>query len=72
LRINKFLIDLDILHSNNQMIHIHQASTVNTMLNGASEYCSVRTIIKVCQDLGILLYNFFNDAIFVDLEEEID
>lgn len=47
-------------------------STVNTMLNGASEYCSVRTIMKICQGLGITLFDFFNDDIFKDLEEELD
>ncbi len=47
-------------------------STVNTMLNGQSEYCSVRTIMKICQGLEISLYDFFNDDIFKDLEEELD
>ena len=47
-------------------------STVNTMLNGASEYCSVRTIMKICQGLNISLYDFFQDDIFKNLEEELD
>ena len=47
-------------------------STVNTMLNNCSEYCSVKTIIKICQGLGISLYDFFNDDSFKDLEEEND
>ena len=45
-------------------------STLNTMLNGASEYCSVRTIIKICQGLEINLSDFFNDNIFQDLDIE--
>ena len=45
-------------------------STLNTMLNGASEYCSVRTIIKVCQGLDISLYDFFNNDIFKNLDDE--
>lgn len=47
-------------------------STVNTMLNGSSEYCSVRTIMKICQGLEISLYDFFNDEIFKNLEDELD
>lgn len=45
-------------------------STLNTMLNDKSEYCSVRTLQKVCQGLNITLYDFFNDDIFKDLEIE--
>ena len=47
-------------------------STLNTMLNNKSEYCSVRTLQKVCQGLDITLYEFFNDEMFKHLEEEID
>lgn len=47
-------------------------STVNTLLNGQSEYCSVRTIMKVCQGLGISLFDFFNDDLFKNLDEEVD
>lgn len=45
-------------------------STLNTMLNNKSEYCSVRTIKKVCQGLNISLFDFFNDDIFKNLEDE--
>ena len=45
-------------------------STLNTMLNKKSEYCSVRTLQKFCQGVGITLYDFFNDDIFKDLEIE--
>lgn len=45
-------------------------STLNTMLNNKGEYCSVRTLQKVCQGLGITLYDFFNDDIFKELEIE--
>ncbi len=45
-------------------------STLNTMLNDKSEYCSVRTLQKVCQGLNISLYDFFNDDIFKELETE--
>lgn len=47
-------------------------STLNTFLNGQSEYCSVKTIIKVCQGLNITLYDFFNDERFKNIEVEID
>ena len=47
-------------------------STFITMLNGCSEYCSVKTIIKICQGLGITLYDFFNYEAFKDLDEELD
>lgn len=45
-------------------------STLNTMLNNKSEYCSVRTLQKFCQGLGISLYDFFNDDMFKNLEFE--
>jgi DNA-binding Xre family transcriptional regulator len=45
-------------------------STLNTMLNNKSEYCSVRTLQKICQGLGISLYDFFNDEMFKILDEE--
>ena len=45
-------------------------STLNTMLNNKSEYCSVRTLQKVCQGLGITLYDFFNDEAFKNLDIE--
>ncbi len=45
-------------------------STLNTMLNNKSEYCSVRTLQKVCQGLGISLPEFFDDEIFTNLDEE--
>ena len=46
-------------------------STLNTMLNNKSEYCSVRTLQKACQGLDISLFEFFNDEIFktLDIEE---
>lgn len=47
-------------------------STLNTFLNGKNEYCSIKTIIKVCQGLGITLYDFFNDDSFKNLEIEMD
>ncbi len=45
-------------------------STLNTMLNNKSEYCSVKTLQKVCQGLSISLFDFFNDEIFKNLEDE--
>ena len=45
-------------------------STLNTMLNNKSEYCSVRTLQKVCQGLGISLPEFSDDEIFTNLDEE--
>ncbi|HAJ77975.1 MAG TPA: hypothetical protein DCO89_02800 [Clostridiales bacterium] len=40
------------------------------MLNNKSEYCSVRTLQKVCQGLGITLFDFFNDEAFKNLDIE--
>ena len=45
-------------------------STLNSMLNDESDYCSVRTLIKICQGLGITLYEFFNDETFNDIDYE--
>ena len=45
-------------------------STLNTMLNNKSEYCSIKTIIKFCQGVSISLYDFFQDESFKNLEIE--
>lgn len=45
-------------------------STLNSMLNDNSEYCSLKTIIKFCQGIGISVYDFFQDERFKKLDVE--
>ena len=45
-------------------------STLNTFLNNRSEYCSVKTLQKICQGLSITLYDFFNDELFKNIDDE--
>ncbi len=46
-------------------------STVYSMLNEKSQNPGVVSLKKICDGLGITLKDFFNDDIFVGLEQEI-
>ena len=45
-------------------------STLNSLLNNDKQFPSIKTIQKVCQGLGISLYDFFCDDIFKNIEYE--
>ncbi|MBE7082866.1 MAG: hypothetical protein E7378_04270 [Clostridiales bacterium] len=47
-------------------------STLNSMLNNKSEYCSMKTITKFCQGVGISVFDFYNDDLFKCNDEEVD
>lgn len=69
---------LNLMHEKNMSINavcvkgFLTTSTLNTFLNNKNEYCSMKTIIKVCQGLGISVYEFFCCDMFKHLDEEID
>ena len=46
-------------------------STVKNILNGASKNPGVVTIKMICDGLGISLTEFFDTAVFRELEQEI-
>ncbi len=46
-------------------------STINSIINTGSNNPTVSTIKKICDGLGITLAEFFDDAVFTDLEQEI-
>lgn len=46
-------------------------STIYSMLNSKSKNPGIVTIQKICDGLGITIRQFFDDALFDDLEPEI-
>ncbi len=45
-------------------------STINSILNGHSKKVQVLTILRICLGLNIQLNDFFNDEIFIDIDDE--
>ncbi len=46
-------------------------ATVRNILNGRSKNPGAITLIKLCDGLGITIFDFFNTDIFRNLEQEI-
>ena len=46
-------------------------STINNIINTGSKNPTVSTIKKICDGLDITLAEFFDDAIFTSLEQEV-
>lgn len=46
-------------------------STIKNIIYGKSKNLGIVTIAKICDGLNITLYDFFNDKIFMNLEQEI-
>ena len=46
-------------------------STINNIVSGRNNSTTVTTIKKLCDGLGITIEDFFNSALFHDLEQEI-
>lgn len=46
-------------------------STLNNIINGSSDNPTVSTIKKICDGLDITIIDFFDNKIFVNLEQEI-
>ncbi len=47
-------------------------STVKSIINGSSKNPGFCTIKKLCDGLDITVVEFFEDVIFMDLEQEIE
>ena len=46
-------------------------STLNNIISGRNNSTTVSTIQKICDGLEISITDFFTDAVFSDLEQEI-
>ena len=46
-------------------------STLNNIISGRNKSTTVSTIKKICDGLEISVLEFFEDGIFLDLEQEI-
>ena len=45
-------------------------STINNIISGRNNSVTVSTIKKLCDGLDITILDFFNSAVFSDLEQE--
>lgn len=46
-------------------------STLNNIVSGRNKSTTVSTVKKICDGLDITITDFFDDALFSDLEQEI-
>jgi len=46
-------------------------STLNNIVSGRNKSTTISTIKKICDGLDITIQDFFNSAVFVELEQEI-
>ena len=46
-------------------------STVNNIVSGRNHSATISTIKKLCDGMGITIQDFFDSALFNDLEQEI-
>lgn len=46
-------------------------STLNNIVSGRNNSATISTIKKICDGLNITIIDFFNDDIFLDLDQEI-
>lgn len=46
-------------------------STLNNIISGRNNSTTVATVKKLCDGLDITIQDFFNSALFFDLEQEI-
>ena len=46
-------------------------STINSIINTGSNNPTVSTVKKICDGLNITLAEFFDDAVFTDLDQEV-
>lgn len=45
-------------------------STICSFMNGTTELIKLDTLLHVCEGLNISLLDFFNDPIFLDVEQD--
>lgn len=71
-RINELCVNRDITLSKLAYMAAIPPSTLKNIVYGKSKNTGIVTIAKICNGLEISVYDFFSDAIFVDLEQEIE
>lgn len=47
-------------------------STINNIISGRNRSTTISTIKKLCDGLGISIQDFFDDDLFLHLEQELD
>lgn len=45
-------------------------STIDNIVNGNSKNPKLLTIVRICDGLGITMYEFFSDPLFLNLDRE--
>lgn len=46
------------------------ASTLSYFMNGKRELISIKTLLHICEGLGISIKEFFDDPLFDDVEQD--
>lgn len=47
-------------------------STINNLIDGTSKTPTLLTVLRICLGLGIQLKDFFDDELFIDLDDYDD
>ena len=69
-KINKILIENDITVNKLASISCLTQSTVDSLVNGKSKNPKLLTIVRICDGLGIILTEFFDDELFKNIDRE--
>ena len=68
-RINKILIERNLTVNKLATLSCLTQSTVESLINGRSRNPKLLTIMKICDGLNMSLEEFFNDDVFINIDE---
>lgn len=69
-KINKILLEKNITINKLANISCLTQSTVDSLVNGKSKNPKLLTIVRICDGLGISLWEFFDDDLFKNIDRE--
>ena len=69
-KINKILIENNIIVNKLVNMSCLTQSTVDSLINGKSKNPKLLTIVRICNGLGRSLEEFFNDNLFIKIDRE--
>ena len=70
LRIISLLKKKNITESKLAFLACLSKSTINEFLSGKTKEIKLTTLLHICEGFGITITDFFNDDIFLDVEED--
>jgi transcriptional regulator with XRE-family HTH domain len=68
-RINKILIERNLTVNKLATLSCLTQSTVDSLVNGRSKNPKLLTIMKICDGLNMSLEEFFDDDVFINIDE---